>query len=96
MAELKEVLKARAIAEGLGKLIGIKPTLDIRREYIRIFYPADQLRTVQKKFSDVIERPPGKIRVELAPVMTPYFLKKFTPALAGLLAGGFILGKSFK
>ena len=95
MAELKDVLKARAIAEGLGNLIGIKPTLDIRRNYIRIFYPADQLPRVQKKFTDVVERPPGKIRVELAPVITPYYLKKFTPALAGLFAGGFVLGKSF-
>ena len=95
MAELKDVLKARAIAEGLGYLIGIRPTLDIRRDYIRIYYPADRLRTVQKKFGEIVERPPGKIRVELAPVMTPYYLKKFTPALAGLLAGGFILGKSF-
>jgi len=93
MADIETIGKSKLIQAGLQKLLGIKPTLDIRDKYVRVFYPPDKLKMAQDNFKKVVEKEPGKIRVEIAPIVTPYYVKKFLPHSLTLLGTGYLVGK---
>lgn len=93
MADLQTIATAKATQAAFKRVLGVKPSLDIQADHVRIYYPADRLKEAQAAFSNMMEKPPGKIRTELAPVVTPYYIKKGAPIAIGLGLTGFFLGR---
>lgn len=92
MASITAIAKAKLYQAGLKRLIGVEPDLDIKKDHVRVFYAADRLKTAQEAYRKLIESPPGEIRVDLKPVIQPYYVKKLIPLLAGSAFAGFLLG----
>lgn len=93
-ANLETIGKAKLYAMALNRFLGVMPSLDIQDKYVRVFYPPDKLARAQAGFKVAMEQPPGKVRGDIAPIVTPYFVKKYAPAIAGSLVLGFIAGKA--
>lgn len=92
MADVKDIAKAKLYQVGLKRLIGVSPDLDIQKDYVRVYYAPDKLIKAQEAYKRLIEAPPGKIRVDIKPVIQPYYVKKLVPLLAGSILAGYLLG----
>lgn len=93
MADIKTIATAKITQRAFKAILGIEPSLDVREDHVRIYYPPDRLRAAQEAFKIMMEKPPGKIRTDIAPIITPYFLKKGIPFLLGIGATGYLLGR---
>lgn len=93
-ADLETIGKAKVYQVGLKYVLGVSPDLDIQKDYVRVYYPPDKLPAARVAFARAMEAEPGAVRGDIRPVVQPYFLKKYAPALAGALVLGFIAGKA--
>lgn len=96
MADPETILKAKGAALGMKQFFGIEPTLDIQRDYVRVYYPPDRLITAQRVFENKMEADPGKLRVDMKSVINPYVIKKYGPYILGLFAFGLLIGRQIK
>lgn len=94
MADIATITQAKLTQEAFARVLGVKPSLDIREDHVRVYYPPDRLKQAQNAFKLMMEKPPGKLRTDIGPVITPYFVKKGLPFLMGISAGAYFLGKS--
>ena len=93
MANIQTITKAGLTLEALRRLTGADPDLDIQADYVRVYYTPDELRKAQAWFKKSMESEPGKVRMEIAPVVTPYFIKKYIPYAIGAAALMYFMGK---
>ena len=93
MASIELITKAKISQAGMKSVFGVSPELDIREKTVRVFYPPDKLRIAQSNFQKRMEEPPGDLRVEINPVITPYILKKMAIPAFVLFVSGFMLSK---
>lgn len=81
--------KATAYATAIYLAIGSDPIVEEKSDHMRIRFTTDQ----QKKLREFIERQmkkgSGDVRVELAPVLMPIFMKRLLPLAGATLAGFF-------
>jgi hypothetical protein len=85
--------KAAAYSTAIYLAIGSSPIVEEKQDHIRIRFTPDQ----QKKLRDFIElqmkKAPGDVRVEIAPILMPIFLKRILPFAGAALAGIFMWGR---
>lgn len=94
MADIATITQAKLTQRAFKSVLGVEPSLDIREDHVRVYYPPDRLKHAQEAFKVMMEKPPGKLRTDIGPVITPYFVKKGLPFLLGIGATGFMLGRS--
>lgn len=94
MASIEVLGKAKLLQQGMTSFFNVKPDLDIQSDYVRIFYAPDKLIKAQKNFETKMEQEPGELRPEIKQIITPYIMKKATLPAVGLVALGYILGKT--
>lgn len=95
MASVDVIGKAQIAGGILQQIVGVEPAYDYRENYVRVYYPPDSLRVAQANLAALATSPPGDLRIEWAPVITPYVIKKVLPIAAGLLIAGFMIGRRF-
>ena len=93
MANIISSARALAIRKGIRKLTGAEPEMDLQEDHVRIYFAPDELRVAQAWFKKNMNKDPGPIRMEVGPVVTPYFLKRYLPYALGALAFAWYLGK---
>ncbi len=94
-ADLQTIGKAKIYQMGMKRIFGVDPELDIQDDYVRVFYGPKELPIARAQFKRSMERKPGAVRGDIAPIVTPYFVKKYIPYLAGALILGYVAGKTF-
>ncbi len=95
MAELKVIANAKIQSYAIEKIFGERPELDIQEDYVRLYYPADKLPKVQKKFELIMKSPPGPVRYDLQPILNPYMIKKLGLPIVGVFAVAYLIGRYF-
>ncbi len=93
MADLITIGKAKLTAKGLERLLGVKPSLDIQEDHVRVYYVGSDLVRAQKRFKDITTKGPSDVRVSFLPVITPALIKQYAPWLVGGVVAAFVLGK---
>lgn len=93
MASLTAISKARIYSSGMKAVFGVEPDLDIQSEYVRLYYTPDKLQKAQSNFNKIMTAEPGEVRAEIAPVITPFVLKKAAIPALGLFLFGYLLAK---
>ena len=94
MASIQLVAKANMLSKGMEGFFGLKPELDIQKDYVRLFYSADRLPIAQKNFENRMNAEPGELRPEIQQIITPYLIKKVGVPAFGLFLFGYLLGKT--
>ncbi len=94
MADIISAARALAIRKGVRKLTGAEPEVELKDDHVRIYFAPDELRIAQEWFKTNMNKEPGEVRMEVGPVVTPYFLKKLVPYAIGALAISFLLGRN--
>ncbi len=92
-ADIISSARALALRKGIRKLTGAEPEIDLQADHVRIYFAPDELRVAQAWFKKNMNKEPGKIRMEVGPVVTPYFIKRLVPYAIGALALAYYLGK---
>lgn len=99
LGSAKEI-KAEAIAALFLAFTGERPTLEKGRddfgEFIRIKFSERQLEALRLNLDTLINKEPGDVRMDLAPVFTPLIIKKGLPYILGAGALGAIGGRYLK
>ncbi len=92
MADPLTILKAKATGRAMSEWLDVEPDLDIQDDYVRIYYPPSKLKSAQKKFSNNMNVP-GRVRVDLVPVMSPYIIERYGMWALAALFGLYMLAK---
>ena len=92
-ADIVDIAQAGIIKAGIAKIFNAEPKLDIQDDHVRIFFDGEELTKAQNTILNLSKKKPGGIRVDFAPVLKPYVIKKYLPIAAGLFALGWLLGK---
>ena len=94
MANAAITLKAETFKFGLKQLTGAVPTIEYLADgTARVYFPPGEVEKAQVWFSTMMNKTPGDISLDLAPVFKPYLLKQFLPYIIGGGIAGFIAGK---
>lgn len=96
MADIITVGKAKLYQQALFGILNVKPELDIRQNYVRVFYPPNKLKAAQKGFKNLMSRRSTDLKIDLRPVIVPSVLGKYAPFLIGLLVAGIAIGYNVK
>ena len=89
-AEVYDIARAKLMQQGLKRLFGSEPDMDIQENRIRLYWTGEGLRTAQSKMIDSPKNP-DVVKVELGPVLRPYLIKKYGMVAIGLIALGYAL-----
>lgn len=95
-ADWETIAQGRARAFIIEQYFGVKPDMEIAEDYVRLYYPPDKMSLVQKRFKENMEKPPGKVRVDMNQVFVPWAVEKMSLPLLGLFALGLLLGHKYK
>lgn len=93
MASIDVIGKAQAAGLIMKQVLGTEPSYEYRDNYVRVYYPPDALRQVRSKLQEIATAPAGDMRIDWAPIVTPYAIKKVLPIAAGILFLGIMIGK---
>lgn len=93
MATAEMLAKAMLYRRALGRVLGQKPDYEVQDDYVRLYWAPDQVKKATDRYGKLVEAEPGEVRVDLAPVVMPYYTKKYLIFALGALAGAFFLGK---
>lgn len=92
-ADIQTVTKALAYKAALIKILGATPTLDMQKDYIRIYYTPDQLQIAQNNLQTILDKKDSSIQFEVAPVILPVIGKRYWKELLAIFAGMYLLSK---
>lgn len=93
MATAEMLAKAMLYRRALGRVLGQKPEYEVEEDYVRLYWAPDQLPKATKRYKEMVEAEPGELRVDFAPVVMPYYTKKYLIFGLAAVAGAFFLGK---
>lgn len=78
MARVQQIAKARAIAAGIGRSIGVEPDLDIRDDYVRLYYSENKKQAASEAWTQFLNSvDKGDVRVDFTPELIPGLIQKY-------------------
>lgn len=85
MASITQIAKARAVAIGIGKSVGIDPDLDIREDHVRLYYSDGKKAEASRLWSVFLNSvDTGDVRIDFGAEIAPGIVQKYWMyALAG-------------
>jgi len=85
MASISQIAKARAVALGIGKSVGIEPDLDIREDHVRLYYSEGKKQEASRLWALFLNSTDkGDVRIDFGGELAPGLIQKFWMyALAG-------------
>lgn len=95
MASIQTIAKAKTTGLILKNLLGIEPEYQYFDNYVRLYYPAENLPKVQDKINQIAvnSSKPGDVRIDFFPIVAPVAIKKVAPYAIGAIVAGYLLGK---
>lgn len=88
--------KAQAFSLAIQLFTGQPPILDRQENFTEISFTPEQVQKIQSLLKQWHDAEPGEIRVNVKPVLLPFYLKKYGIYLAGIALGGILLGRMFR
>lgn len=96
MASIQTIGKAKATGLLLKNLLGIEPEYQYFDNYVRLWYPQEDLKRVHERVNQIAvnSSKPGDVRIDFVPIVAPTAIKKIVPFAIGAIVAGYILGKT--
>lgn len=85
-------VKTAAISAAVLAYTGKAPIITRFPDYNEISFSPDQAAALQSVLASWHDSAPGEIRINIKPVLVPFYFKKYWPYLAGVLLVGLALG----
>jgi hypothetical protein len=95
MASIAQIAKARAVAIGIERGIGIAPDLDIRDDHVRLYYSEGKKEEASRLWGIFLNSADtGDVRIDFSPELVPGLIKKYW--LYSLMASALVYAVSKK
>jgi len=85
-------LKVLALTQGIAALTGEQPIVNEYPEYTQIDFTDNQRAKLTNQLAQWHDKEPGPVRVNVSPVLTPFYIKKYGIFVLGAAAAGFLIG----
>jgi len=98
MLSVKTQVKAESIAIALSQIVGSKPIITYYSDHAEINFTPEQ-RIKLRSYLDMKLKSTGEdndLKINFEPVLIPILFKKVAPYIIGLIAIGYITGKTSK
>jgi hypothetical protein len=93
MADLNLTLKASAVKAVIEQVFGFTPVVNMTENYVEFSFTPEQQIVLRAWLDKQLVSPPGELRFNLSPVLTPWIIKKALPYLAAAAGTGFVVGR---
>lgn len=78
MASIQQIAKARAVAMGIGRSIGVEPDLDIREGYVRVYYSEGKKQAASEAWTTFLNTPDtADVRIDINSELMPGLIQKY-------------------
>ena len=91
--ETKRAIKVAAIIYIVEQYTGQSPIVEEFPGYTYIKFTPNQIEKLQQILKNWMDAAPGEIRVDVQPVLLPFFLKRWWYWLGATAVAGFGIGK---
>lgn len=93
MANITDTLKGRTLAVALKTATGQEPRVMSYPDYVRLEWSKAQQAALRADLDRQLSSKPGRIRVDISPVLTPYIIRKAIPWAVAAVFAGYLAGK---
>lgn len=100
MADLSTISNTETLALAIKAAIGHKPTAVYYADHSELSFTPEQVQALQGKLREQVallkKTPPGKVRVNINPIILPVILQETAPFIIGALLLSFLAGRITK
>jgi hypothetical protein len=92
MADLNLTLKTAAVKAIFVQIFGFEPVTNLTDTYAEFSFTPEQQVVLRNWMDKQLASQPGELRFNLAPVLTPWIIKKALPYVAAAVGTGYAIG----
>ena len=89
-------VKATSIGALVYALTGTYPIVEKKEKYTEIRFTPEQVKILQATLKSWHDKEAGDVRVDVQPVLLPFYLKRYAWYIAGAVMAGLVIGGLIK